>query len=82
MPTVLCPIDFTDLSRGAETGFEGGRSYRELKEEWNAAFERRFLAWLMRRSDGNISKAARDADMDRKYLHKLLRKHHIDSGSD
>ncbi len=58
-------------------GFEAGVSFRETKEKWNELFERRYLAWLIKRADGNISKAARDADMDRKYLHKLLRKYGI-----
>jgi transcriptional regulator with GAF, ATPase, and Fis domain len=57
--------------------FEAGASFRDTKERWNEAFERRYLTWLLRRADGNISKAARDADMDRKYLHKLLRKYGI-----
>jgi DNA-binding NtrC family response regulator len=54
-------------------------SFRETKERWTELFERRYLAWLITRADGNISKAARDADMDRKYLHKLLRKYGITS---
>jgi transcriptional regulator with GAF, ATPase, and Fis domain len=57
--------------------FEPGMSFRDTKEKWNELFERRYLAWLIKRADGNISKAARDADMDRKYLHKLLRKYGI-----
>ncbi len=57
--------------------FEPGLSFRETKEKWNELFERRYLTWLLKRADGNISKAARDADMDRKYLHKLLRKYGI-----
>jgi DNA-binding NtrC family response regulator len=59
--------------------FEAGLSFRDTKEKWNEAFERRYLTWLLRRAEGNISKAARDADMDRKYLHKLIRKYGIDA---
>jgi transcriptional regulator with GAF, ATPase, and Fis domain len=59
--------------------FEPGLSFRDTKERWNEIFERRYLQWLLKRAEGNISKAARDADMDRKYLHKLLRKYGIDA---
>ena len=59
--------------------FEPGLSFRDTKERWNELFERRYLQWLLKRAEGNISKAARDADMDRKYLHKLLRKYGIDA---
>ena len=62
--------------------FEPNVSFRDTKEKWNELFERRYLAWLIKRADGNISKAARDADMDRKYLHKLLRKYGITAGDD
>ena len=62
--------------------FQGGMSFRDTKEKWNELFERRYLTWLIKRAEGNISKAARDADMDRKYLHKLLRKYEIDAGDD
>jgi transcriptional regulator with GAF, ATPase, and Fis domain len=70
----------TGASRGPLGGaveFEPGVSFRDTKEKWNEVFERRYLGWLIKRADGNISKAARDADMDRKYLHKLLRKYGI-----
>jgi DNA-binding NtrC family response regulator len=57
--------------------FDANRSYRDNKEQWENEFEKRYLAWLMQRAQGNISRAAREADMDRKYLHKLLKKHAI-----
>jgi len=65
---------------GEAMDFQAGMSFRDTKEKWNEVFERRYLSWLLKRADGNISKAARDADMDRKYLHKLLRKYEIDAG--
>ena len=33
--------------------------------------------WALKRPDGNVSRLSLDADMDRKYLHKLLRKYGI-----
>ena len=80
---LVAPLGVGDLPRGAvhdAVEFTPGLSYRDTKDRFTEAFERRYLAWLLRRADGNISKAARDADMDRKYLHKLLRKYEIDAG--
>jgi DNA-binding NtrC family response regulator len=69
---------------GADGGFGAfefrpDQPFRDQKERWSDEFERRYLTWLLGRADGNISKAARDADMDRKYLHKLLKKHNLTS---
>jgi DNA-binding NtrC family response regulator len=61
----------------AATAFDATLSYRDNKEKWEHEFEKRYLTWLMQRSQGNISRAAREADMDRKYLHKMLKKHAI-----
>jgi len=58
--------------------FDPGLSFREQKERWTDEFEQRYVKWLLQRAEGNISRAARQADMDRKYLHKLLKKHDID----
>jgi transcriptional regulator with GAF, ATPase, and Fis domain len=55
--------------------FTAGKSYRESKAELEEIFERRYVKWLLERNEGNISAAAREADMDRKYLHKLAKKH-------
>ncbi len=61
---------------GASTpAFTAGKSYRVTKAEWEELFEKRYVTWLLQRNEGNISAAAREADMDRKYLHKLAKKH-------
>jgi transcriptional regulator with GAF, ATPase, and Fis domain len=65
------------LFDGTAGTFDATKSYRENKEQWENEFEKRYLTWLMQRAQGNISRAAREADMDRKYLHKLLKKHAI-----
>jgi DNA-binding NtrC family response regulator len=50
-------------------------SFAEAKAEAVTAFEKRFLADLLARSEGNYRKAARIAEMDRSHLLALLRKH-------
>ena len=53
------------------------RTYRDLalNPRYRAAIDF-FLSELY----GDSDMAARDADMDRKYLHKLLRRHGIEAG--
>ncbi|MDQ3030861.1 MAG: sigma 54-interacting transcriptional regulator [Myxococcota bacterium] len=58
-------------------GFEPGKSYRDTRSEWEAQFERAYVAWLLDRHSFNISAAARAADMDRKYLYRLAKKHSL-----
>jgi len=53
--------------------------FKDAKEEWISSFERDYILELLRRHQGNISQASREADIDRKYFRKLMVKHGIDS---
>ncbi|MFB6375709.1 MAG: helix-turn-helix domain-containing protein, partial [Bradymonadaceae bacterium] len=52
--------------------------FKEAKQEWISAFERDYITELLVRHDGNISQAAREADIDRKYFRTLMEKHAIE----
>ena len=67
------------VGRPSAVAFDPTLTFREQKERAIELFEEAYLAWLLQRADGNISRAAREADMDRKYLHKLLRRYSIDA---
>jgi DNA-binding NtrC family response regulator len=53
-------------------------TFKEAKEQWNSAFERDFVLGILRRNGFNISRAAREAEIDRKYFRKLMRKYGLD----
>ncbi|WP_224372762.1 sigma 54-interacting transcriptional regulator [Hyalangium versicolor] len=53
--------------------------FKEAKEQLIEGFERDYLKNLLERCEGNISRASREADIDRVYLRKLLRKHGLDT---
>jgi len=61
--------------RDAASEFSSAKSYREIRTDFEAEFERRYVSWLLDRHAGNISAAAREAKMDRKHLYDLARKH-------
>ena len=54
-------------------------TFKDAKERWVATFERDYILQLLRRNNGNISHAARDADIDRKYFRKLMKKYDIEA---
>ncbi len=55
-------------------------TFKDAKEKWVAAFERDYIANLLTKHDNNISHAAREAEIDRKYFRKLMRKYGIETG--
>ena len=74
---VYLPVERVDTTEESPPtlDFDSTSSYRQAKEQWVNDFERRYVAWLLREAKGNISRAARRAEMDRKYLYKLKKKH-------
>jgi DNA-binding NtrC family response regulator len=53
--------------------------FKEAKEEWISSFERDYILELITRHGGNISQASREADIDRKYFRKLMKKYDIEA---
>jgi DNA-binding NtrC family response regulator len=61
----------------AATSFDGTLSFKLAKEEAVASWEQQYLASLLRHANGNVSRAARVAQMDRSHLRDLLRRYRL-----
>ena len=57
-------------------------TFKDAKERWVSSFERDYILQLLKKNKGNISHAAREADIDRKYFRKLMKKYGIEGGGD
>ncbi|MGH7408894.1 MAG: sigma-54 interaction domain-containing protein, partial [Candidatus Methylomirabilales bacterium] len=80
----LLPEDLPEHIRAREAGTVAAESRADLpmkraKDEWNRAFEKEYLGTLLKRHQGNISQAARAAGVDRKTIHRLLKKHDLEA---
>lgn len=58
------------------------KPFKQSKELLVNRFEFEYLHRLLLRAANNLSKAAKDAEIDRKYLYQLLNKHHIRIGEE
>ena len=56
-------------------GVVADEPYHSARDRILAEFERRYLTALVNRADGNMSKAARRAGVDRTTLYRLMEKH-------
>jgi DNA-binding NtrC family response regulator len=56
--------------------------FKEAKQKILELFEKDYLIDLLKRSDYNLSKAAREAKIDRKHIRNLLKKYGIPSKED
>ncbi len=66
-------------AQAASEAFDPALSFSQSKERWLSGKEAGYVQWLLNEHDGNVSAAARAAKMDRKYLHRLVKKHAITS---
>jgi transcriptional regulator of acetoin/glycerol metabolism len=62
----------------ATPGVAGG-TFTESRQKAIEAFEKTYLTGLLERHGGKVSQAAVEADVDRVYLYRLMRKHGIKS---
>ena len=81
-PTVR-PRDLPEHIRGrgrpAPIAARGDLTFRDARESWLRAFAPEYLTDLLRRHAGNVSQAAKAADLDRKTLHALLAKYGVNA---
>ncbi|MCC6749770.1 MAG: sigma 54-interacting transcriptional regulator [Deltaproteobacteria bacterium] len=54
--------------------------YKDAKARWIDRFEVDYVTDLLRRANGNVAAAARDAGVDRTYLFRLIRKYGLREG--
>src|SRR6185295_5240624 len=74
------PTASVPLPDAPPPAFDGSLSFKTAKEEAMAAWEQGFLASLLRHARGNVSQAARVAQMDRSHLRDLLRRYPLSGG--
>ncbi len=90
------PRDLPETTRGEEgnarrTAAGGGpaagggavdsdSTFKDAKDRWVSSFERDYVLNLLKKNKWNISHAAREADIDRKYFRKLMKKYGIEGG--
>jgi DNA-binding NtrC family response regulator len=53
--------------------------YMTLKKNWSSSFEREYLVIVLARNGGNVSAAAREAQLDRSNFLRLMRRHGLRS---
>ena len=62
-----------------QAGYYLDLPFKEAKERLVEDFERRYIVDVLKNFNGNISRSAEHSGIDRRSLHRLLAKYHIDA---
>ncbi|MBW2526250.1 MAG: sigma-54-dependent Fis family transcriptional regulator [Deltaproteobacteria bacterium] len=63
--------------QGAEPAVQTPKTLKDLREQWLAPLERRYLSELLSACDGNVREAARRAGVNTVTMYRLLRKRQL-----
>ncbi len=75
------PLGLNAAESGTTMNVDVGKNFKDAKEQWVSSFERDYIVNLLKRNDANISHAAKEADIDRKYFRKLMKKYEVDAST-
>ena len=53
------------------------QAYKDFRESWVDSGEKEYVRRLLLRHDRNVAAAAREAEVDRTYIYRLIRKHEL-----
>ena len=53
------------------------QAYKDFRESWIDSGEKEYVRRLLLRHDRNVAAAAREAEVDRTYIYRLIRKHEL-----
>ncbi len=81
LSALLCLGNVRAYEEQTRIDLAADRPFKEMKSELINRFERDYIADLLKRNEGNISRAAREADIERTYLKRLMKKYGITSDS-
>ncbi len=76
---VVTLADLPDELRAAAPAAEAG-TYRDAVERARDRAGRDYLTALLRRTGGNVTRAAEEAGVERETLHRLMRRHGVEAG--
>jgi DNA-binding NtrC family response regulator len=75
------PARVLGQQKEAPLPFNEHLSFKDAKEQLLESFEREYVSQVLKRCDGNISRAARESGLHRKSIERLVKKYSLDAKS-
>ncbi|MFZ5470101.1 MAG: sigma 54-interacting transcriptional regulator [Myxococcota bacterium] len=75
------PARIQGQQKEAPLPFNEHLSFKDAKEQLLESFEREYIGQVLKRCEGNISRAARESGLHRKSIERLVKKYQLDTRS-